>query len=467
MSQQPSEKPEVAPAVQETQDANNELPPQDRGRKAYLFLFAVSILEITTWGWSYCYGVFRDYFFQHEPFKGQQLVSVGGMLANGCLQLTLPVVIYLLNSRPKYRRPTMWAGAFICGISVIIGAFMTNVAGLIIFLGATYGIGAGMIYGPAMHYLAHWFVAKKSLAYGIICGVGAAGGAALPPVYTVLLNRWGAKVSLIAIGIATILVTSLALCFVHPRTPVQSAPKPSLADFRFFRQPIFVIFFASTVIQALAHFAPSAYLPSIGRDMGLNTTEGALLISFLNLAQAIGQPLIGLLTDYRQSVFLSFSICTAGGSLCALLIWGFARHFWSLLLFALAYGCTAGGFAVLRPRFAQVVLRQDALKHESSEAVSSDSTSEEEHDRILGQETFIFGILTASRGISVTASGFITAALVDTKSTDLSGYGLGTKWRKVIIFTGATMLLSLTGVFGRFLCVAHYDEENDSATYRK
>lgn len=92
------------------------------------------------------------------------------------------------------------------------------------------------------------------------------------------------------------LVTSLALCFVHPRTPVQSAPKPSLADFRFFRQPIFVIFFASTVIQALAHFAPSAYLPSIGRDMGLNTTEGALLISFLNLAQAIGQPLIGLLT---------------------------------------------------------------------------------------------------------------------------------------------------------------------------
>lgn len=49
-----SEKAEAAPAVQERQDTNNELPPQDRGRKAYLFLFAVSILEITTWGAFYC-----------------------------------------------------------------------------------------------------------------------------------------------------------------------------------------------------------------------------------------------------------------------------------------------------------------------------------------------------------------------------------------------------------------------------
>lgn len=40
---------------------------------------------LTNWnetGFPYCYGVFREYFFTHEPFKGAAVVSTGGMLAN-------------------------------------------------------------------------------------------------------------------------------------------------------------------------------------------------------------------------------------------------------------------------------------------------------------------------------------------------------------------------------------------------
>lgn len=33
-------------------------------------------------GFPYCYGVFREYFITHEPFKGEEIVSIGGMLAN-------------------------------------------------------------------------------------------------------------------------------------------------------------------------------------------------------------------------------------------------------------------------------------------------------------------------------------------------------------------------------------------------
>jgi len=33
-------------------------------------------------GFPYCYGVFYEYFFTHEPFRGKSIVSVGGMLAN-------------------------------------------------------------------------------------------------------------------------------------------------------------------------------------------------------------------------------------------------------------------------------------------------------------------------------------------------------------------------------------------------
>ncbi len=33
-------------------------------------------------GFPYCYGVFREYFFNHGPFKGVEYVFVAGVAAN-------------------------------------------------------------------------------------------------------------------------------------------------------------------------------------------------------------------------------------------------------------------------------------------------------------------------------------------------------------------------------------------------
>jgi len=60
----------------------DEYPPQDSGRGAYMFLFGACVIEITAWGFPYCYGVFQAYFDTHLPFQGQSLVSVGGVLSN-------------------------------------------------------------------------------------------------------------------------------------------------------------------------------------------------------------------------------------------------------------------------------------------------------------------------------------------------------------------------------------------------
>jgi hypothetical protein len=90
-------------------------------------------------------------------------------------------------------------------------------------------------------------------------------------------------------------VTALGLLFVHPRTPPEKAPKPTRHDFEFLRKPLFLIFLIATFVQALAHYGPSVYLPSIPADFGLTPTQGSLLVSLLNLAQAIGQPLQGML----------------------------------------------------------------------------------------------------------------------------------------------------------------------------
>lgn len=137
------------------------------------------------------------------------------------------------------------------------------------------------------------------------CAAGAAAGAGLPPVYTVCLEKYGYKVTLIGWGIVTFIVTAIGLFCVHPRVPVAAVPKPTRKDFDFMQKPLFYIILVATIIQALAHYGPSLYLPSFGLDFGLTPTQGSLLVSLLNLAQAIGQPVQGMLA-YVPPLLLVF-----------------------------------------------------------------------------------------------------------------------------------------------------------------
>lgn len=88
----------------------------------------------------------------------------------------------------------------------------------------------------------------------------------------------------------------MGLLCIRPRLPIPvQPPQPSWKDFDFVKKPLFLIMLLATIVQALAHYGPSLYLPTFGEDFGLSATEGALLVSLLNLAQAIGQPLQGWL----------------------------------------------------------------------------------------------------------------------------------------------------------------------------
>lgn len=94
-------------------------------------------------GFPYCYGVFRAYFYNNPPFKGQNIISIGGVLSNVCssllalltkticaqgvLQIALPPVIYYVNNFPKQRKLIMWLGCIICTVSAIGAGFATTV----------------------------------------------------------------------------------------------------------------------------------------------------------------------------------------------------------------------------------------------------------------------------------------------------------------------------------------------------
>lgn len=142
-------------------------------------------------------------------------------------------------------------------------------------------------------------------------------------------------------------------------------------------------------------------------------------------------------SDYRGSFYPPMLLSTLGGGLEVLLIWGFSRKLWSLAIFSFLVGGTAGGYAVLRPRFAAGIVGHDGNKEQS---------------------LLIFGILTAMRGVAILASGFIASAGLVEGGSVTGGYGAG-KWVRVVVYTGVMMIVASLGALGFFVKPNHRIEK--------
>jgi cyanate permease len=133
------------------------------------------------------------------------------------------------------------------------------------------------------------------LMFSESCGAGTAAGAGLPPIYAICLQKYGAKATLIGWGLCSLMITSVGLFCIRPRTTTVVQEKAARRDISFVRKPFFLLMLAATILQAFAHYAPRIYLPSFGQDYGLSATQASLLSTVLNLAQAVAQPLQGWL----------------------------------------------------------------------------------------------------------------------------------------------------------------------------
>jgi hypothetical protein len=123
-------------------------------------------------------------------------------------------------------------------------------------------------------------------------------------------------------------------------------------------------------------------------------------------------------------------ISTLGAVLAVLYIWGFAKNIWSLSLFSLAFGGTAGGFAVLRPRVSAVI-------------VGNDNNNE--------QSMLIFSMLTALRGASIIACGFVSTSLVHESIPVSRAYAGGGRYRDLLIYTAVLMFAASLGAITNFI----------------
>jgi MFS family permease len=200
------------------------------------------------------------------------------------------------------------------------------------------------------------------------------------------------------------------------RLPISEHSTPAKVNWDFLQKPLFYVYGMSTLVQGLGMFFPALYLPSYATSIGLSSTQGALALAVMSLAQLIGQFAFGWLTDKKIPVSGLAVACSVMATIATFALWGTAKSLGLLVAFSLLYGFFGYGFGVMRIGMGR------AVSDDPSTAVTTYST------------------LVFFQGIGNVLVGPVSEGLI-LRNVKMGEYGIS-RYKYLVVFTGGCMAAS-------------------------
>ncbi|KAK9420504.1 putative Monocarboxylate transporter 2 [Seiridium unicorne] len=402
------------------------LPPVDGGKQAWLFLAACWVVEAFTFGFGFSFGVFQDYYSNHEPFAGSGNIAVIGTTTTGILYMGTPFVLVICRLYPRWARWFTLFGLFAASLSIAMSSFCTSVPQLIGTQGILFGVGGCIAYCPCTLYIDEWFVRRKGMAYGIVWSAAGVGGVALPLLLEYLLNSYGFQTAT-RIWACILFACSAPLSFfIVPRLPYSANTHNKPFNLRFITSRRFALHQVANLIQGTGYFLPNIYLATYARTtFGTSSFLSALTIIVVNISVTLGLVFMGFLSD-RLQVTTCMIISAAGAATSVFLVWGLSASLPALYVFCVLYGLFAGSWASIWP----------AIMKEASQRSESDG-----HGYV--DPVMVQGYLCVGRGLGNVISGPLSDSLLKGmpwQGKAIAGYGSG--YGILILYTGLTAVFS-------------------------
>lgn len=208
----------------------------------------------------------------------------------------------------------MLAGSICMGASMLLLGSCKQYWHFLLCFGVLGGIGASLIFTPAISAVSHFFFEKRATATGIATAGGALGGIILPLTLQKLFRTVGFAMATRIIGCIMIFCCILSVILVRSRLP----PRPGQTvwpSIGIFRDPAYLSITLGTFFMEWALFVPIAYLASFALSTGAMTPEFSYqLIAVLNGGSSIGRWVPGYIADRLgrfNSMIAALAICTA------------------------------------------------------------------------------------------------------------------------------------------------------------
>ncbi|KAK5058791.1 hypothetical protein LTR84_011055 [Exophiala bonariae] len=402
----------------------------DSSWAAYRVYIAILFSEALLFGISLSFGVFQDYYSNQVSLPNHQLASWIGVLSSGIPYLGTPFITYLceaISIKPHYYIILGWA---LTVIGLLSSAFCHDVKPLIATQGLLYGIGVLLVEMPSLIIMNTWFVKRRGLFFGLLCGVLDLFGVARGFLASSMLNKHGLRITLLTMAAIAFVIPGICLFFIRER-PVYGTAQTTTEDShvsapstqqgvatelppanRYYQRPTFYLFLIANLLQALAFYLPFIYLPSYTTILGYSTSKGAMVLAVANIAQIVGEISFGRLSDkFSVHMLATISATVACGS--TFILWSLADSLAYVIAFAFVFGAFASGFIALWPRMGTMFAERDA--------------------------NMIYSFLSCGRGLGVIVSGPISSSLLKVGRSRGNDSTPAQTFKALIVFVGSCM----------------------------
>ncbi|KAI0132149.1 major facilitator superfamily domain-containing protein [Xylariales sp. AK1849] len=408
----------------------------ESNRKKACVLLGTAILQLPIWGFAMSYGVFQEYYTGEWTLQGsREVTGVIGTTSNGVMYISMPFLFALFTKRwARWRQMAALCGAVLTCLSFLLSSYSTHVWHLVATQGVMAALGCALIYSPTTLSLGEWYnTSNRAVAYGVVLSCKNIVGSACPFLVRALLDRYDFRVAL-RIWTAVVGGTSVLAIFFVPTHPSSISPgthQTGKLPWKFLRHRTFYIYSVAIILQSAGYGIPQTYLNTYAHEVTLlSQTSATLLLTLFNIPGIVSSSFFGYLSDnkrFRLSATTVTSISAVSSALSAFLLWGLTSQgsMVLLVLFSMTFGFFAGGYSAT---WGGVLTEMEREAAQRNEAIDTG---------------MLYGMLNGARGIGYVSGGLAGVPLLKAGSTtSVGGFGYGTSYGPLIIFTG------LSSVFG-------------------
>ena len=330
------------------------LAPLDQGR-AWLDMALGCLAMFTVFATAYSFGTFvKPIAAEFQADRGSTALVFG---LTAFLYFVLGAVTGPLVQKVGPKRMVLFGGAVqVAGIVAMTKVHSLWQAYVTYCLGV--GIGVACCYVPMVAVVGGWFSTKRPKAIGLaVSGIGLSSllGA---PIAARLIKAYGWRNAYQVFAVATAVLLLIVAAFI--RTPASFGKMPPMTLSSAVRTRTFVLLYLGTLMISIPLFSAFVNLVPYAEDQGITKVRAALLISGIGAASIGGR--IGL-AWLAVRVGTGTVYATAFSAMAATqLIWFVAgKRFGVLVLFAMLFGFSYGGFISLSPAYLAEIFGREQL----------------------------------------------------------------------------------------------------------
>ncbi|KAF8495387.1 MFS general substrate transporter [Gautieria morchelliformis] len=308
----------------------------DGGLRAWLIVAAAVCVTVST------FGVVNSFVRVFQAYYSQTLLpnsSVSALSWIGSVQYALTFFPNLVTGRlfdlGYFRLPM-----FIFSVTLVACTFLTAECTqywqFLLCQGFALGLSTGVLFGPTLSCVAHWFKRRRATAYGVVATGSSIGGTVFPILVRNLIPLIGFPWAMRILGFIVLLLVGFANMVLRRRLPPVNV-SGGLFNPKAFKYMPFTVYVLSGFFCFLGPY----------RDLsavfyGVSPTLAFYLVAIANASSLLGRIASGVLSDHFGPLNILIPMTTIAGILT--MAWPYAKTSTSLIIIAVLYGISSGTF---------------------------------------------------------------------------------------------------------------------------